>query len=204
MIENRLLLASSNPGKVRELTRLLASAGVEVFGLDDIPEGGLRAPEETGDTFCENALIKAQAWCVRSRMATLADDSGLAVDALDGEPGVRSARYAGTDATDEDNNELLLRRLQGVRAEDRTAAFHCCLVLCRPSAEPVKFTGRADGSILTEPAGDGGFGYDPLFYYPPLDSTFAQLDHETKNRVSHRANALRKFIRWLEYHPLDD
>ena len=198
MAENRLLLATSNTGKIAELSGLLAGRGIEVLGLDDIPAGDQAPPEETGGNYCENALIKAGCWQSRSGLPTLADDSGLAVDYLDGAPGIYSARFAGAAATDRDNNNLLLRKLDGVPPADRGAAFHCCLALCRPAMPPLTFTGRVDGLILNRPAGKGGFGYDPLFYYPSLDKSFAQLNSAEKNKVSHRAVALRKFLRWLE------
>ena len=202
MDEAKLLLATGNRGKVRELRELLTATGIEVLGLGDIPEGNQEPPEETGATFCENALIKARCWMQRTGMCVLADDSGLAVDYLDGAPGIRSARFAGSDATDSDNNALMLQKLAGVPDGKRGAAFHCCIAFCRPGATELTFDGRAVGIILTAPAGNGGFGYDPLFYFPPLGKTFAQLAPEEKNRVSHRAAALEKFVCWLRENPL--
>ncbi|MBW7997039.1 MAG: XTP/dITP diphosphatase [Candidatus Glassbacteria bacterium] len=199
-----LLVATTNLGKIIELGELLADAEVEVLGLEDIPQGKQKPPEEHGLTFRENAVAKASCWRQRTGLATVADDSGLVVDILDGEPGIHSARYAGATASDADNNNYLLNKLDGMPAENRKAAFHCCLALCRPGREPVTFEGRAEGVILDTPRGGMGFGYDPLFYYPPLGKTFAQLDPAEKNRVSHRAVALRKFLDWLEHHSLSD
>ena len=202
MAEKTILLATTNQGKLKELRSLLKEQAVEVLGLGDIDGGRSKPPEETGNTFCENALIKATFWCGQSSLPTLADDSGLAVDFLGGAPGVYSARFAGPAATDNDNNRLLLKRLDGVAEKDRTAAFHCCIAFCRFGEEPVTFAGRADGIILHGPQGEGGFGYDPLFYYPPLGKSFAQLLSTMKNRVSHRAVALGEFVSWLRDNPL--
>ncbi len=198
MAESKLLLATANTGKIAELKALLAGRDIKVLGLADIPEGDRTPPDENGKKYCENAIIKAACWQSRSALPTLADDSGLEVEYLGGAPGIYSARFSGADATDLDNNNLLLRKLDGVPPAGRGAAFHCCIALCRPAMPPLTFTGRADGIILSRPVGEGGFGYDPLFYYPPLDKSFAQLDSAEKNRVSHRAAALREFLRWLE------
>ncbi len=203
MTDNKLLLATTNAGKIAELSRLLDGRGIEVLGLGDIPEGNLVPPDEDGKNYCENAIIKASCWQERTGLPTLSDDSGLAVDCLDGAPGIYSSRFAGAGATDRRNNELLLARLENVPRARRTATFHCCIALCRPGIPALTFQGRAGGIILTEPAGDGGFGYDPLFYYPPLDKSFAQLEPAQKNSVSHRAVALNKFLRWLENNRLN-
>jgi XTP/dITP diphosphohydrolase len=197
LADNKLLLATTNAGKIAELGRLLSGRGIEVLGLADISCANQEPPDESGKNYCENALIKASCWQARSGIPTLADDSGLAVDFLDGAPGIFSSRFAGENATDQLNNELLLQKLEGVPSEGRTAAFHCCLALCGPGRPPLTFSGRAEGIILVQPAGEGGFGYDPLFYYPPLDKSFAQLTAAEKNSVSHRAQALQKFLRWL-------
>ncbi len=202
MAENKLLLATANTGKIAELSRLLAGRGVEVLGLSDIPQGNQEPPNENGKSYCENAIIKASCWLARSGIPTLADDSGLAVDCLDGAPGIFSSRFAGENATDQLNNELLLQKLEGVQPAGRAAAFHCCIALCGTGMPPLTFSGRADGVILSQPAGEGGFGYDPLFYYPPLEKTFAQLTPAEKNRVSHRAVALGGFLSWLESNEL--
>jgi XTP/dITP diphosphohydrolase len=196
--DNKLLLATTNAGKIAELGRLLSGRGIEVLGLGDIDCANQEPPEENGNSYCENALIKATCWQARSGLPTLADDSGLAVDWLGGAPGIYSSRFAGENATDQLNNELLLKKLEGVESADRTAAFHCCLALCGPVGQPLTFSGRADGIILSQPAGEGGFGYDPLFYYPPLKKSFAQLAPAEKNSVSHRARALQAFLSWLE------
>jgi XTP/dITP diphosphohydrolase len=202
LVERKILLATGNRGKVKEMRELLAPTGIEVLGLGDIPAGGMAAPEETGATFCENALLKARVWMERTGLCVLADDSGLAVDYLDGAPGIFSARFAGENATDRDNNALLLQKLNGVPAEKRTAAFHCCIAFCCPGQPELTFDGKAEGVILTAPVGNSGFGYDPLFFYPPLNQTFAQLPAGQKNSVSHRAAALALFIAWLRDNPL--
>ncbi len=188
----RLLVATGNRGKLREIAAALAPAGIAVEGLD-----ALDAPpslREEGDTFLANAREKA--WTV-ARIAgrpVLADDSGLVVDALDGEPGVRSARFAGPHATDQENNRLLLERLAGVRPERRTAAFVCSMVLALPGQGEVAAEARVHGRILDAPRGDGGFGYDPLFWVDELGATMAELDPDVKNRISHRGKALRLLL----------
>jgi len=194
--EQKLLIATTNQGKVAELRKLLEGLPVRVLSPADLPES---VPDciERGGSFCENAEIKARHWFDHTGLASLADDSGLAVEALDGAPGIYSARFAGNGATDRNNLELLLERLQGMERSKRGASFVCCLVLCRTSGSLVTFQGRCDGVILKHPRGRGGFGYDPVFYYPPLGKTFAQLDPEEKNRVSHRGQALRNFREWL-------
>jgi XTP/dITP diphosphohydrolase len=202
LAENNLLLATGNLGKITELRNMISGRGVTVLGLADISQGQMKPPEETGNTFCENAGIKARCWMERSGLTVLADDSGLMVDCLEGAPGIYSSRFAGRDATDSDNNALLLSRLQDVPDDRRSAAFHCCLTLCRPGLPDETFTGRVEGFIAREPAGSGGFGYDPLFYYPPLRKTFAQLTTDEKNEVSHRSAALKSFFQWLDGNPL--
>ena len=187
----KIVLASKNKGKLRELTALLADEGVTLASLNDYP----KIPEvvEDGQSFFENALKKARAVAGASGEAALADDSGLEVEALGGAPGIRSARYAGEPADDRRNIRKLLEELDGVPREKRRAAFRCVLVLCTPDGECESFDGRWEGSIAEEPAGQGGFGYDPVFYVPELGKTVAELPAETKNRLSHRARALLKF-----------
>lgn len=187
-----VVLASRNKGKIAELDRLLrAELGdrITLKSLDDI--GFLEEIEENGATFSENALIKASAIAARGYIA-LADDSGLCVEALDGEPGVYSARYAGEHGNDAANNALLLRNLAGV--ENRRAAFVCAFACVFPDGRtPILAEGRVEGEILTAPRGSGGFGYDPLFYYPPLEKTLAEIGKEEKNSISHRGAAVRAF-----------
>ncbi len=185
----KLLVATGNRGKLREIAAALGPAGIGVEGLDalDTPPS-LR---EEGDTFLANAREKAWTVARVTGRPVLADDSGLAVDALGGEPGVRSARFAGPGATDEDNNRLLLERLGGVPPERRTAAFVCSMVLALPGRGEVAAEARVHGRILEAPRGSGGFGYDPLFWVDELRATMAELDPEVKNRISHRGKALR-------------
>jgi XTP/dITP diphosphohydrolase len=190
---HRVVLASGNAGKLREFNQLLAEWDFHV-----VPQSDFGTPEvvEDGDSFAENALLKAHAASQASNLAALADDSGIVVDALDGEPGIFSARYAGEDASDADNNEKLLRELEGVPQERRTARFHCALVFLRHWQDPNPIICQAswEGRILTEPSGDGGFGYDPLFFIEELGCTSAELASEDKNRLSHRGQALQKLL----------
>lgn len=185
----RLVLASSNKGKLQEFNSLLADFGFEVVRQADL---GVSDAEETGLSFVENALLKARHASQATGLAALADDSGLVVDALDGQPGIYSARYAGQPTNDAANNEKLLAALKDVPAEQRTAHFRCCIVLVRYPTDPVPLIAEAswDGLILQAPQGQYGFGYDPLFYVPSHACTAAELDAAEKNRVSHRAQAL--------------
>jgi XTP/dITP diphosphohydrolase len=193
----KILLASNNAKKRRELERVLGKAEglavqVQVFVPSDV--GLAIDPDETGTTFAANARIKALAFAAASDLLVLADDSGLCVDALDGAPGVRSARYAGPAATDADNRAKLLAALAGVPPERRTAAFRCALCLVRGDEVLAEVEGRCEGRILDVERGEGGFGYDPLFVPAGGDATFAELDDSTKDRVSHRGIALRALI----------
>lgn len=189
-----IVAATGNKGKIRELTDLLADSGLRVASLKDWPHAP--EPEETGSTFAANALIKARSAAAHTGLPALADDSGLMVDALDGAPGVRSARFAGEHAADADNNALLLQRLAGVQC--RTAAFACALALVLPTGEEHVFEGRTTGVILDAPRGAGGFGYDPLFLSDDLGQTFAEAALADKNRISHRGRALRAFLAALK------
>lgn len=194
---HRIVIASGNKGKLAEFARLLAH-----WSCEAVPQSGFDIPtvEETGDSFAENALLKANAASHYSGLPAIADDSGLEVDALGGAPGIYSARYAGEDASDADNNRKLLAALQGIPEERRTARFHCALVYLRHWQDPNPVICQAswEGRILDAPAGDGGFGYDPLFYVPELGRTAAELDPETKNRASHRGQATAKLLAALE------
>ena len=187
MIPDRLVLATANPGKVRELAALVAEWGkVEVRSLVDQP--GVVLPEETGTTYRENAALKARAVAAATGCAALADDSGLEVDALGGAPGVRSARYGTTDA---ERIERLLAALAGRPPAERTARFRCVVVLAWPDGREVEAEGTCEGTITEVPAGAGGFGYDPVFYSTELGCTFAEAPAGAKTRVSHRARAMR-------------
>ena len=189
MEKTKIVLASRNKGKVVELQRLLAAElgdGIELVSLDDVGITG--EIEENGKTFSENAYIKASA-AAASGYPGLGDDSGLAVYALDGAPGIYSARYAGEHGDDAANNALLLANLEGVA--DRRAAFVCTLALVYPDGKSVQAEGRVEGEILTAARGEGGFGYDPLFYYAPFAKSFAEISREEKNEISHRGAAVR-------------
>lgn len=186
----RLLVATHNPGKVREYADLLAGLSLEITYLDR--EGIALDVEETGSTFAENALLKARIYAEESGLLTLADDSGLEVDALGGEPGVYSARYAGPGAGDEDRYRLLLQKLRGVPWEKRSARFRCVVVLAWPGGESVAVEGVCEGLIALEPKGTHGFGYDPVFYLPEFGCTLGELPAEVKNSISHRARATQK------------
>ena len=186
----KLLIATRNEGKMRELRQLLGGVPHEIASLDDL--GIADEIEETGATFEENAALKAEGYSQLSGLLTLADDSGLEVDALDGAPGVRSARYAGADATDADRVALLLKNLEGTRADDRTARFRCVIAIAAPGERTRLYSGVCEGRIAAEPRGDNGFGYDPVFDFPELGMTMAELPSERKNTVSHRARAAKK------------
>ncbi|WP_214684750.1 XTP/dITP diphosphatase [Exiguobacterium sp. s155] len=184
----KLIIATHNPGKVKELEGMLTPLGFEVESLLDYPD----APEtdETGKTFEENAALKATEAAAYFGHAVLADDSGLEVDALDGAPGVYSARFAGSEKSDEANNALLLEKLNG--ETNRTARFVCALCLAKSSGETLTVRGTIEGTIGYSPQGENGFGYDPLFIVPSLHKTAAELERDEKAVVSHRGQALRK------------
>ncbi|MGD9495559.1 MAG: RdgB/HAM1 family non-canonical purine NTP pyrophosphatase [Armatimonadota bacterium] len=177
------------------MRRLLAGLPVQVMHLGEFTCAPALA--ETGRSFAENARQKAFAVARATGLLALADDSGLVVDALGGQPGVRSARYAGEGATQQQLIAKLLRELQGVPSSQRTARFVCALSLCSPAGEVGSWEGSVEGLITQQPRGEGGFGYDPVFYYPPDGMTFAQMRPERKNEVSHRGQALRAFRREL-------
>ncbi|WP_437956964.1 RdgB/HAM1 family non-canonical purine NTP pyrophosphatase [Sorangium sp. So ce119] len=188
----RLLAATSNRGKLAELRSLLADLPIEVLSLAEVLPGAPPVVED-GETFLENALLKVRAGALRSSMVTLAEDSGLEVDALDGRPGVRSARFAREGATDAENNEALLSALAGVPDDQRRARFRCVMVLLDPRSEeqPIVTEGRCEGWIGRQPRGAGGFGYDPLFVVEDYGRTMAELGETEKNLVSHRGKAAR-------------
>ncbi len=192
----QLVLASGNAGKLKELAHLLEPLGMEVASQADFD---ITPPEESGLTFVENALIKAREAARVSGLPALGDDSGLVVEALDGRPGIYSARFAGEHATDADNNALLLKELDDLPMERRAAAFHCCLVLLRHESDPAPIIAHGiwHGHILEQARGDGGFGYDPLFYDADLGAAAAELPLAEKSRVSHRGKALAALIERL-------
>lgn len=189
----KVVLATGNPGKVRELANLLADVGFEVIAQTDL---NVSSVEETGLTFIENAIIKARHAARETGLPALADDSGLAVDALGGAPGIYSARYAGENATDQQNVEKLLVALQGVPAQQRQAQFHCVLVYMRHAEDPTPlvFHGSWAGIINQAPEGSGGFGYDPLFFVPEEGKTASQMTREEKGAISHRGKALKLLL----------
>jgi len=185
--------ATGNPGKLREFRLAAERFGVEIVELPDFKQ--IPACEETGRTFEENAILKARYYGQHAPGRLFADDSGLEVDALDGRPGVVSARYAGPGATDAMNNALLLGNLRG--REDRRARFVCVIALVNRGELIRTFRGVVEGEILEEPRGAGGFGYDPLFYYPPYGRSFGEISVEEKMAVSHRGKALTALFRYL-------
>jgi len=191
-----VVFASRNQGKIREIRALLEGLPVSLLSLDEFP--GAPEVEEDGDTFLANARKKALAIARHTGCAALADDSGLTVEALGGAPGVHSARYAGEAADDGKNIEKLLRELRGVAESARKAAFRCVLVLCEPGGVCESFEGVWEGCIAEKPDGDGGFGYDPVFFIPSLGKTVARLSLEEKNRRSHRAQAFGKLREALQ------
>ena len=187
-----IIIATGNAGKVREFKRMLEPLGFTVYSQKE--KGIVSNPEETGDTFAENALIKARAVWEQAHTAVIADDSGLCVDALNGRPGVYSARYAGEDATDADRNRKLLSELEGV--EDRSAHFTCAIAYISADGQERVFEGICPGKIGFEPKGADGFGYDPLFYWG--DKTFGEMTAEEKDAVSHRGRANRMLESYLK------
>jgi XTP/dITP diphosphohydrolase len=189
----KVVLASGNAGKVREFAALLAARHIEVIPQSQF---GIVPPEETGSTFLDNALLKARHAAAASGLAALADDSGIEVDALRGRPGVRSARYAGEQASDAENMRLLLSELTGVPEAQRLARYRCVLVLVRDpeDPDPVIASGIWEGRVLGAPRGAGGFGYDPVFQPEGLAVSAAELPPAQKNRLSHRAQALRALL----------
>lgn len=188
----QLLLATSNRGKIAELQALIGPAA-DVVSLSDL---GIESPEETGATFEENAVLKARHGAAASGLVTVADDSGIEVDALGGAPGIRSARYAGEPADDDSNRQRLLRELADVPAARRTARFVCAIAVATPEGTVRTFHGALEGRVTDTPRGDGGFGYDPLMELPD-GRTVAQLSPEEKNAISHRGAALRNALPYL-------
>jgi XTP/dITP diphosphohydrolase len=191
-----LVLASGNPGKLREFQQLLANAG---FNVRPQTEFFSDNAEETGLSFVENAILKARFACARTGLPAIADDSGIEVDGLQGRPGIYSARFAGEGATDADNNSRLLAELKGKPETARRARYQCLLAFMRHAEDPTPIIcqGSWEGLILEESRGQGGFGYDPLFFVPEQGCTAAELDKETKNRLSHRGKAMAELLQRL-------
>ena len=191
-----LVVATTNKGKLREIKERLKHYPIEIESLEAHPQW--KPAVEDGHTFAQNAIKKAQAIAEQSGKLCLADDSGLVVDALDGRPGVHSARFAHAEATDVENNAYLLECLSGVPDSERGAAFVCVMALCAPDGKCHLFEGRLAGMIMREPEGSGGFGYDPLFWLPQQKRSLAQLALEDKNRISHRGLALTQVLEFLK------
>lgn len=192
----RLLIATHNRGKLIEYQEMLTDFALELVTLDDVGIG--EDVEETGATFAANARAKAVEYARRSGLLTLADDSGLEVDALGGEPGVHSKRYAGENKSDPERIAFLLDKLQGVSREKRTARFRCAIALATPRGDVRECDGACEGLIELAPRGTNGFGYDPVFLFPERGMTMAELSSEEKNRISHRARATEKARKILE------
>lgn len=189
----KVVLATGNPGKVNELADLLCDFGMDIIAQTSL---GVESAEETGLTFIENAILKARHAAKQTGLPAIADDSGISVDALGGAPGIYSARYAGEDATDEQNLHKLLEAMKSVPDGQRQAQFNCVLVYLRHAEDPTPlvFHGRWHGVITHEPCGQGGFGYDPIFYVPELNCTSAELSKSEKQAVSHRGKALAMLL----------
>ena len=190
-----LVIATRNAGKLKEIRHLLESQDALVLSLDNFPD----APEveEDGETFAENAAKKAETIALVTGLPCLADDSGLVVASLQGRPGVHSARFAGADADDASNNRKLLEEMAQTPATDRQAAFCCVMALSLPGVPTRLFEGRVEGTILHQGQGEGGFGYDPLFWLPEFKCSMAELPLDMKNRISHRGQALRQVVAYL-------
>ena len=196
----QLVLATRNAKKLAELDRLLAGAGLDVEILGSDAFGDLPEIEETGSTFAENSLIKARAVSTHTGLIAIADDSGLCVDALDGQPGIYSARWAGQGATDESNLDLVLEQIRDVEPAHRTAHFACAAALVLPSGEEYVVHGQVNGVLLTQRRGEGGFGYDPIFLPDGFDATTAEMTPEQKDAISHRGQAMRALVPVIQEH----
>ena len=195
----KIVIATNNSHKISEFRSCFLQKGIE-FELVTIKEAGFAGEIiEDADSFEGNAYIKAKTLCDHTGMIAIADDSGLVVDALGGAPGVYSARYAGEGATDMQNIEKLLHELKDVPAGEKTARFVCTICVCRPDGERLFVSGSSEGIIIDELRGDGRFGYDPVFLYPPMNKTFAEMSSEEKNSVSHRGRAIESLLESIEF-----
>ena len=196
-MNKRIVLASGNPGKLQEFQQLLGGCGFEI-----LPQSALAVPEaiESGLSFVENAIIKARNAAQHTGLPAIADDSGIEVDALDGQPGIYSARFAGPNASDQDNNDKLLTLLADIPEQQRSARFQCLLVYLRHANDPTPLIcqGSWEGRILDQACGSNGFGYDPLFFVPETQCSSAQLPPEQKNRISHRGKAMALLLKHLQ------
>ena len=195
-MDQTIIIATKNEGKAKEFKELFNRYGYQIKTLVDFPE--IEDIPETGSTFAENAYQKASAISKKLNTIVLADDSGIEVDALDGKPGIYSARFAGEHGNDAANNKKLLAELEGLPAEERKANFHCSLVMLGPDRETLSVEGKVYGRILKEGRGAHGFGYDPLFYMDDIGKTMAELTSEEKNKISHRAKSLVKLEKQIE------
>ncbi|NKE06350.1 XTP/dITP diphosphatase [Mesobacillus selenatarsenatis] len=193
-----VIIATKNSGKAKEFENLFLPKGLAVKTLLDYPE--LEDVEETGSTFEENAILKAETIAKSLGVRVIADDSGLEIDALEGRPGVYSARYAGLEKNDENNIDKVLNELQGVPESERTARFCCALAMAEPGKETLTVFGTCEGRILEERRGSNGFGYDPIFFVETKGKSMAELASDEKNKISHRANAIRKLDELLKEH----
>ena len=194
--KGRLLVATTNTGKLREIRSLLEGVPVELITLRDLDP--IEEPEETGATFEDNARLKALYYADRSGLTTVAEDSGLVIDGLDGEPGVRSARFLGPDASYPERFTEIVRRLDGPPVKNRAARFVCALAVAEDGQIVYEARGTVEGEIAREPRGMHGFGYDPIFYYPPYGTTLADVAEDAKLAVAHRGQAFRALAGWLQ------
>ena len=195
----RLLVATSNPGKLREIRSVLAGVPVTLVSLRDIPR--IEEPEETGTTFEENARLKALHYAAHAGMTSVAEDSGLVIDAMDGEPGVHSARFLGADATYPERFAEIFNRLAGPPEKNRAARFVCALAVAEGGRIVYEARGTVEGEIAREARGSAGFGYDPIFYYPPYGATLAEVSEDAKLAVAHRGQAFRSLASWIAVLP---
>jgi len=196
-----IIIATSNQNKLKEFKALLKDHKISILSLNDFPQ--IPAVVEDGKSFYENALKKATTVARCTGKLTIADDSGIEVEALGGKPGVYSSRFAGEDASDEENNARLLKELQGIPPDKRGACFKCVLVIAKPEGETAFVEGECRGTIIEELRGHYGFGYDPLFLVPEYNKTFSEITPEEKNKISHRAKALQKLLELLPNYLLE-
>lgn len=187
-----VMIATKNPGKVKEFTELFQKYGIRVQSLLDVAR--TMDVEETGETFSENAILKAETISKLTGETVISDDSGLVIDALDGRPGVYSARFSGPEKNDSANIQKVLQELDGVPLENRTARFVCVLAVAVPGENTLTFEGKCEGLVTQETSGNNGFGYDPIFYLPEKAQTMAELSQQEKNKISHRAKAMKQMV----------